>query len=124
MSSLKKIIVAEDDQFLSNAYRVKLTKESYEVKMVADGQELMDLLKTYKPHLIILDLLMPKKDGFEALKEIKADPNLKSIPIIIASNLGQTNDIDQGMNLGANDYIVKSDLSLEDLVKKIKNLIN
>jgi|SRR3989344_2627242 len=123
MSDTKKIIVAEDDQFLSNAYRVKLTKEGYDVKMVADGIELIDLLKTDKPNLIILDLLMPKKDGFEALKEIKADPNLKDIPIIIASNLGQTNDIDLGMELGAQDYIVKSDLSLEDLVKKIKEFI-
>ena len=123
MSDTKKIIVAEDDQFLSNAYRVKLTKEGYDVKMVADGIELIDLLKTDKPNLIILDLLMPKKDGFEALKEIKADPNLKDIPIIIASNLGQSNDINMGLKLGAQDYIVKSDLSLEDLVKKIKEFI-
>jgi len=121
---MKKITISEDDQFLSNAYRVKLTKEGYEVKMTADGEELMESLKTFKPDLIILDLLMPKKDGFEALKEIKASSENKNIPIIIASNLGQTNDIDQGMKLGANDYIVKSDLSLEDLVKKIKKLIN
>ncbi len=123
MNNPKKITIAEDDQFLSNAYRVKLTKEGYNVKMVADGQELIDSLKTDKPDLIILDLLMPKKDGFEALKEIKANPNLKNVPVIIASNLGQTNDIDQGMKLGASDYIVKSDLSLEDLVKKIKDFI-
>lgn len=123
MSDAKIIIVAEDDQFLSNAYRVKLTKEGYNVKMVSDGQELLDLLKTVKPNLIILDLLMPKKDGFEALKEMKADPNLKSIPVIIASNLGQSNDINMGLKLGAQDYIVKSDLSLEDLVKKIKDFI-
>jgi len=120
---MKKITVAEDDQFLSNAYRVKLTKEGYEVKMTADGEELIESLKTDKPDLIILDLLMPKKDGFEALKEIKENPQWKNIPVIIASNLGQTNDIDQGMKMGANDYIVKSDLSLEDLVQKIKDLI-
>src|SRR3989338_6667869 len=119
----KKIVVAEDDQFLSNAYRVKLTKEGFEVKMVGDGQELMNLLKTYRPDIIILDLLMPVKDGFEAIKEIKASPALKNIPVIIASNLGQKNDIDQGRPLGASDYIIKSDLSLEDLVAKIKSLL-
>ena len=119
----KKIVVAEDDQFLSNAYRVKLTKEGFEVKMVGDGQELMNLLKTYRPDIIILDLLMPVKDGFEAIKEIKASPSLKNIPVIIASNLGQKNDIDQGKALGASDYIIKSDLSLEDLVAKIKSLL-
>lgn len=119
----KKIVVAEDDKFLSNAYRVKLTKEGYEVKMVGDGQELIDLLKTYIPDLIILDILMPVKDGFEALKEIRANPNLKSIPVIVATNLGQKNDIDQGLALGANDYIIKSDMSLEDLVAKIKTFL-
>ncbi len=123
MSNPKKIVVAEDDQFLSNAYRVKLTKEGFEVKMVVDGEELLAALKETKPDLIILDLLMPKKDGFEALREIKEDPNLKNIPVIIASNLGQTNDIDLGLKLGANDYIIKSDLSLEELVKKIKGLL-
>src|SRR3989344_1445395 len=119
----KKIIVAEDDKFLSNAYRVKLTKEGFDVKMVGDGQELIDLLKTYIPHLIILDILMPVKDGFEALKEIRANPKLANIPIIIATNLGQKTDVDQGLALGANDYIIKSDLSLEDLVVKIKTFL-
>src|SRR3990170_7776175 len=120
---MKKITIAEDDQFLSNAYRVKLTKEGYEVRITADGEELIASLNKEIPDLIILDLLMPKKDGFEALKDIKANDKWKNIPVIIASNLGQTNDIDQGMKMGANDYIVKSDLSLEDLVQKIKDLI-
>jgi len=120
---MKKIAVAEDDQFISNAYRVKLTKAGYEVKLVTDGQELLNLLKTYTPNLIILDILMPIKDGFETLKELKANENWKNIPVIIASNLGQKNDIDQGLALGAKDYIIKSDLSLEDLVAKIKSLI-
>ena len=119
----KKIFIAEDDQFLSNAYRVKLTKDGFDVKLVADGQELLNLLKTEKPDIIILDLLMPVKDGFETLKEIKTDPSLKNIPVIIASNLGQKNDIDQGLSLGAVDYIIKSDLSLEDLVAKIRTLL-
>lgn len=119
----KKIIVAEDDKFLSNAYRVKLTKEGFAVTMVGDGQELINTLKTTIPDLIILDVLMPVKDGFEALKEIKANPAWENIPVIFASNLGQKNDIDQGLALGANDYIIKSDLSLEDLVAKIKTLV-
>ena len=120
----KKIFIAEDDQFLSNAYRVKLTKEGFDVKIVDDGQELMTLLKVEQPSLIILDILMPVKDGFETLKEIKADASLKNIPVIIASNLGQKNDIDQGLSLGAVDYIIKSDLSLEDLVVKIRSILD
>lgn len=120
---MAKVAIAEDDKFLSSAYRVKLTKEGFEVKMASDGQELLELLKTYTPDLIILDILMPRKDGFETLKELKAIEKTKNIPVIVASNLGQKNDIDQGLSLGAADYIIKSDLSLEDLIAKIKSLL-
>jgi DNA-binding response OmpR family regulator len=120
---MTKILVAEDDKFLSSAYRVKLTKAGYEVMIVLDGQQTMDALKTFKADLILLDLMMPVKDGFAVLEEIGKDASLKNIPIIIASNLGQKEDIDRGLSLGAKDYVVKSDLSLDDLVKKIQNQI-
>ena len=118
-----KILIAEDDQFILKAMTTKLTKEGYEVKIAVDGVQLMNMLKSYIPDLIILDLLMPKKDGFEVLKEVKADQKLKKIPIIIASNLGQQNDIQQVIDLGATDYLVKSELTLENLVQKIKNIL-
>jgi len=118
-----KILIAEDDQFILKAMTTKLTKEGYEVKIAADGVQLMDILKSYLPDLIILDLLMPKKDGFEVLKEVKADPKLKNIPILIASNLGQENDIQQVLDLGATDYLIKSEFTLESLVQKIKNIL-
>ena len=118
-----KILIAEDDQFILKAMTTKLTKEGYEVKIAVDGVQLMEILKSYIPNLIILDLLMPKKDGFEVLKEVKADQKLKKIPIIIASNLGQQNDIQQVIDLGATDYLVKSELTLENLVQKIKNIL-
>ena len=119
---MKKILIAEDDPFVSNAYRVKLTKEGFETKMVKDGNELLKQLENYIPDLVILDLVMPNKDGFETLKELKKNQTWKNIPIIIASNLGQNEDIEQGMRLGANDYIVKTELSLKDLITKIKTL--
>ena len=118
-----KILIAEDDQFLCKAMTTKLTKEGYEVKIALDGVQLMDLLKSYIPDLIILDLLMPKKDGFEVVKEVKADPKLKNIPILIASNLGQSSDIQQILAVGATDYRIKSEFTLESLVQKIKNII-
>jgi DNA-binding response OmpR family regulator len=120
---MSKILIAEDDKFLSSAYRVKLTKEGFDVKIVANGTDLLEQLKTYSPDLIILDLVMPDKDGFETLKEIKANSQWKNIPVIIASNLGQKDDIDQGLRMGANDYIVKTDLSLSALITKIKTFI-
>lgn len=120
---MAKILVAEDDRFIANAYRVKLTKAGYEVQITQDGQETLDLLKTFKADLILLDLMMPIKDGFTALEEIKKNPSLKNIPVIIASNLGQKEDVDKGMALGAVDYVVKSDLSLDSLIKKIQGFI-
>lgn len=120
---MSKILVAEDDKFLGSAYRVKLTKEGFEIKIATDGAATIELLKTFKPDLIILDLVMPVKDGFAALAEIKKNEATRNIPVIIASNLGQKEDIDKGLALGAVDYIVKSDLSMEDLIKKIKLLI-
>lgn len=119
---MKKVLVVEDDKFLANAFRVKLGKEGYETKIALDGDEAIEQLATFTPDLIILDLLLPKKDGFEVLKEIKARDVWKSIPVLIASNLGQKEDIERGMNLGAIDYIVKSDLTMKGLLVKVDAL--
>lgn len=120
---MKKILIAEDDKFLVNAYRVKLTKEGFEIRIAKDGEETINALSGFMPDLILLDLVMPVKDGFAVLQELKANPQWKSIPVLIASNLGQKEDIDKGMALGASDYIIKSDLSMADLISKIKSLL-
>lgn len=119
----KNILVAEDDRFLANAYRVKLTKAGFNVKIVSDGEETLESLKTSIPDVIILDLVMPKKDGFTVLSELKKDPNLAKIPCIVASNLGQKEDIDKARALGAADYIIKTDMSLNDIIEKIKHAV-
>lgn len=119
---MKKILVAEDDKFLSSAYRVKLTKSGFDAKIVSDGQELLDILDTFAPDLILLDLVMPKKDGFAVLEELGKNPKWKSIPVIIASNLGQKEDIERGLKMGAKDYIVKTDMSLNNLINKINSV--
>ena len=120
---MSKVLVAEDDIFLINAYRVKLTKVGFEVKLAADGDEALAALASFHPDVILLDLVMPKKDGFSVLEEIKKNTDFNKIPIIIASNLGQQEDIDRGMKLGAIDYIIKSDTSMEDIIKKIQKAI-
>lgn len=119
----KKILIAEDDRFLANAYRVKLTKAGFEVKITSDGQEALTALRTFIPDLILLDLVMPVKDGFATLQEIKAHPTLRTIPVIVASNLGQKEDVDKAMKLGARDFVIKSDLSLDTLIQKIHKLV-
>ena len=120
---MKKILVAEDDKFLANAYRVKLTKANYEVRMASDGEELLSVIEEFQPDLILLDLVMPNKDGFSALSELRANPRWSRLPIIVASNLGQKEDIDKAKKLGASDYVVKSDLAMKDLVIKIASYI-
>lgn len=120
---MAKVLVVEDDQFLTSAYRVKLAKAGFEIIVAADGEEALSVLAKDIPDVILLDLVLPKKDGFEVLKEIRANEKLKSIPVLIASNLGQKEDIDRGKSLGATDYIVKSDMTLDDLVNKINSLI-
>jgi DNA-binding response OmpR family regulator len=120
---MKKILVVEDDTFLANAYRVKLTKAGFEVKNAYDGDEAINILQVFTPDLILLDIVMPQKDGFTALKEIKANEQWKSIPVILASNLGQKEDKEKGMKLGAYDFFVKTDFTLNSLIEKINNII-
>ena len=120
---MKKILIAEDDNFLASAYRLKLTKAGFDVQIVEDGEKLISALSVSAPDLILLDLIMPVMDGFKALEIISTYQKYKSIPVIIASNLGQKEDIDRALMLGAKDFVVKSDLSLDKLIEKINKLI-
>ncbi|MBT4384383.1 response regulator [Candidatus Peregrinibacteria bacterium] len=115
-----KILIAEDDKFLGQIYEVKLTKEGYEIIRAVNGEEAVAKALSEKPSLILLDLVMPKKDGFAVLTEIKANPETQNIPVIIMSNLGQESDKKKGLELGAVDYLVKANLSIEDMMLKIK----
>lgn len=120
---MKKILVVEDDTYLANAYRVKLTKVGFEVKNASDGEEALIILQTYIPDLILLDIVMPRKDGFATLEEIKKNEKLKNIPVILASNLGQKEDMDRGMKLGAVGFFVKTDFTLNNLIEKINKIL-
>lgn len=123
-NKLKRILVAEDDRFLASAYKAKLTRAGFEVTLAQDGDEAISFLSDKAFDLILLDLIMPKKDGFSVLEFIKTNPRASKVPVIIASNLGQEEDIKKGMSLGAKDFIIKSDMSLDDLIKKIDSLIS
>lgn len=120
---MHKVLVVEDDTYLGNAYRVKLTKAGYDVRVALDGEEAIRFANSFVPEIIILDLIMPKRDGFATLEELRHDEKWKTIPIIVASNLGQKEDIEKSMRLGATDFIVKSELDLNDLITKIHTLL-
>lgn len=119
----KTILVVEDDQFLSKILKMKFEKIGYEILVAYDGLEALEMAKTKSPDLALLDIMMPVKDGFSVLAEMKKDSKLSKIPVIIASNLGQKEDKDKAVALGAEDYIVKSDTSLDDLVKRTREIL-
>jgi|SRR3989344_5857912 len=120
---MKKVLVIEDDEFLANAYRVKLTKAGFDIQIAGDGEAALSALESFAPDIVLLDLVIPKKDGFAVLEELRANEKWKQLPVIIASNLGQKEDIERGLKLGANDFVIKSEYSLDDVVKKINGFI-
>jgi DNA-binding response OmpR family regulator len=116
----KIILVAEDDKFLSNVYIKKLTKEGYQVEHANNGEEALQAARAKKPDLILMDLMMPVKDGFEALKEMKEDAALKDIKVIILSNLSQEEDQKRVLGMGAVEYVVKANVSFHEVIDIIK----
>lgn len=123
-SGIKKyVLVAEDDKFYANIYKTKLAKEGFEIAVVGDGLQALQLARERKPDLILLDLVMPVKDGFETLREIKSDANLKDVRVIVLSNLGQEEDIKKAKDLGALDYVVKANVSIGEMMSKIKGYL-
>ena len=121
--SKKTILVAEDEEFLRSLLKTKLAAEGFEVYDVDNGEKALEELKARDFDLVVLDLLMPKMSGFDVIKEMKKDVKLSKIPIIILSNLGQESDIEKGKELGAVDYIVKSNISIDDIAIKINNYL-
>ena len=119
----KKIVLADDEQFISIAYKDGLTRAGFDVSVAHNGEEALALVKQVVPDLLLLDLIMPKLNGFEVLKALKADPALQQIPVIVLSNLSQHTDETEVRERGAIDFIVKSDISLQDLVARINAVL-
>jgi len=116
----KKILVIEDDRSLQNALLEIISQEGFESESALDGEEGIAKIKTFKPDLILLDIILPKKDGFEVLEEIKKDETLKNIPVLILTNLEEVDNVQKALDLGATNYMVKSDFSLKEVVEKIR----
>jgi len=115
----KKILIIEDDRALQSAMLEILAQEGYETASAYDGEEGVQKANTEKPDLILLDLILPKKDGYEVLAEIKNGPD-KNIPVLILTNLEEIENVQKALELGANTFMVKSDFSLRDIIEKIK----
>ncbi len=120
LMDMKKILVAEDDQHLSVIYELKLRAEGFDVRLAKDGVAVFQILEYFKPDFILLDLVMPKKDGYQVLQELKQSELYKNIPVMVTSNLSATIEKEKVMSLGIVDYVVKCNLSLDQLSEKIK----
>lgn len=115
----RKILIIEDDRALQSALVEMLNQEEYKTASAFDGEDGVQKAGTEKPDLILLDLILPKKDGFEVLAEIKNGPN-KNIPVLILTNLEEIDNVQKALDLGAKTFMVKSDFSLRDIIEKIK----
>ena len=115
------VLIIEDDEFLRSLTAKRLEKGGYQPAVAVDGDTALNAAIESKPDLIILDLLLPGIDGFEVLKRIRGNDQLKTTPVIVFSNLGQREDIEKATQLGADDFLVKSNFTLDDLVVKIKS---
>ena len=120
---MKKILLIEDDPFLSSLLGNRLKKEGLEVISVKKGSEVIKAMTDNRPDLVLLDIILPDKSGFELLGDMKSDPQISKIPVMIISNLGQENDVAKGKELGAVDYVIKAKISIDDLVNKIKSFL-
>lgn len=114
------VLVVEDDLFITKAYKFKFEESGFQVKVAYNGEEALQILKKLTPDIIILDIIMPIKNGFEVLEQIKKDKRLVLVPVIVATNLGQEQHVLKAMQMGVNEYIIKSELSLNLLVEKVK----
>lgn len=119
----KKILIIEDDEHVSRVYEMKFLKEGYTTVLIASGEEATERVIEEIPDLIILDLMVPKKDGFAILEEIKKNPDTANIPVLVLSNLGGKIDQDRAIMLGANEYMIKVNHSMQEVIDRAKNYL-
>jgi DNA-binding response OmpR family regulator len=119
-----KILLIEDDPFLSSMYTTKFESDNFIVTAAEDGDKGLAMAEAENPNIILLDIMLPKMDGFEVLKKIKSNPRISQIPVILLTNLNQKEEIEKGMNLGAADYLIKAHFLPSEVVEKIKEILN
>lgn len=116
-------MVVEDDAVLVNALTLSLEDEGYDISVAADGEEAEKMIVREKPDLVLLDLLLPIKSGFEVLKAIRANPNTKDTAVVVLTNFEQETSVDEAMRLGAKDYIVKANIDIKDVPMIVKKYL-
>lgn len=119
----KKILLAEDNQFILRSFKHIISENGYDIKTVSDGSHVVHEVVEYQPDVLILDLILPNMNGFDILKKLRSKVEYANLPIIVATSLGQEEDKEKVMALGATDYIVKPHTTLQELLKMIESVI-
>ena len=119
----KKVLIVEDDEMLAGMYAEKFTMSGYNAQVAHDGSEGLKQVESFMPDIVLLDIIMPKVDGFVVLKRIKSNDALSKIPVIMLTNLGQEDDINKAKKLGATDYFVKANHTPAEIIKKVEGIL-
>lgn len=122
-SQSSRILIVEDDQFLRDLMERKLIKEGFIVETAIEGESGLQKIKSWRPDLVLLDIILPGLDGFSILEKVKADASVANIPVILLTNLGQRDDVEKGLKLGAVGYLVKAHFTPGDIVEKVKSVL-
>lgn len=117
---MKRIVLVEDEELLADLIEKKLLRLGYEVKVAEDGEEGIFLIKQEKPDLVLLDILLPKRTGMEVMEAMREDKDTKDLPVIIISNSGQEVEVERAKELGAKDWLVKTNFDPEEVIEKVK----
>lgn len=120
---MHKIVIVEDEEALARVLKEKFETEEFAVELAIDGKVALPVIKKFQPDLVLLDLMLPKRDGIDVLRDIKADRDLEGLPVIVLSNLDGDEDIKQAIALGAKDYFVKSQHPIKEVVEKVKDFL-
>ena len=121
---MNKVLLIDDDPFILEMYVLKLREAGFEVETASSSREGLEKIKTFEPDLLLLDIVMPVMDGFDTLQEIKKSPPAHPMKIILLSNLGQKEDVERGLALGADDYLVKANFTPGEVVQKIPAILS
>lgn len=119
----KKILIIEDEELINGLLEKKLSQQGYSVKVANDGQEGLEALKEERPDIVLLDIIMPRKNGFEVMEEMQKEGWLKDVPVIIISNSGQPVELDRAKKLGAKDWLIKTEFDPQEVIEKVKKQI-
>lgn len=122
-SSENKILIVDDDPFIAEMYAIKFKESGFEVEIATDGKVGIEKVKELNPGIVLLDVVMPVMDGFDVLKELGKEKLLEKTRVILLTNLGEKQDVERGMSLGATDYVIKAHFTPTEVVNKVKNVL-